>query len=158
MHPQLDVNRRQSPVQPLLSALGVGTGVTGHMDDVRSDLVDEVGDLVGGVTGADGELAAALADRGPEIGEALGQEACAIGPVVVAGEDAVIENEDGDHAIGLGRGGEHRVVRHAQISGKQRHRGMHTTSRTIGSPRRLADAAVRTGRSRGAGPWKNRSR
>jgi hypothetical protein len=104
----------------VLPTTGEGAHVAAQVDRRRAGLGGHRHRLGHGVAPAHDEVAAAVAQGRPQIGQRLDQEADPVGGAVVAVEDLGVDDEQRHHrrrrAARLGQG---RVVAHPQVAGEQ---------------------------------------
>ncbi len=79
------------------------------------------------------QVTAARAERGVQVGEAVGEERAPVRRVEPGVAHPVVRHEQRDDLVGLAqRGAQHRVVVHAQVGGEQHHGNAHASGLLTG--------------------------
>ena len=117
---------RERVLDPAVAGGGERRHVGGEVERGGADFTGKLGELLLGPALADDELAAALAQRLAQLGEAAVEEPRAVGGREAPFEQARVEHEDGHHAIALAvGGGQGRVVVHAEVAPEPDEGGAH---------------------------------
>ncbi len=116
--PRLGAGGDEAP----LARLRVGAHVLAHEDGLRAGLVRDAHRLPHDVTAAHDQQAAAPAQRAIQVGQRIEQECDPVGRAE-AREHRAVEHEQRHDALGSGdRGGQRRLVMHAQVA-REEHDG-----------------------------------
>ncbi len=162
MHVEPDALGFEGGAEACLAGVGIAADPGGHVDLVGVALVDEGADLGDGVAGTQHEAAAALAQSGVQIGQAVGEEGEPVGSGEAGRVDGPVADEERHHPVAGGEGrAQRRMVVQAQVGGVQDHRDVHGFSRSASGPggrlssgtsadRGRSDAAASSSRRRAA--------
>ncbi len=126
MHPQRDPVGAERLAQPVLPAVGVGGDAGGQVHFRGAARGGDLPDLPGDRARAHDQPPAAPAQRGVEVGQAVGEEGGAVGHVEAGGPDPGVADEQGHHRVRRPeRGVQGRMVVQAQVRGEQDDRDGH---------------------------------